>query len=356
MKRKLCSILGIFTAAVMLLSACGQTQSPAPSSGSDGSKSSSSAAESQKPNTTGLTFKLGAASVPGEAMYEADELFVKLCNERLNGDVVFEFYGGEQLGSDAVMLEGMQTGLVEGVGDSIDIYSNYCADLNIMSMAFAFESTEHLYKYLESEYGQKALSKLEDQGFHIVNYHFEKNPRCIFAKEPITSPADLAGLKFRIPNIPIWEKNFSTLGAVPTVIAWSEYTYALQQGVVDAGECTYENIVPMGFYEYCKYYTLVDYAYPLECICLSTEAWNKLSPEQQAIVEECAEEAAQHFNKLVKSGWEDDKAFLAEQGCEFVEFDKNDFIEAMSPLAPKLESEGFWDTPGLYDYVQSLRG
>ena len=165
----------------------------------------------------------------------------------------------------------------------------------------------------------------------------------------------MKGMKFRIPNIPIWEKNFSTLGAVPTVIAWSEYTYALQQGVVDGGECTYENIVPMGFYEYCKYYTMVEYAYPLECICMATEAWNSLTPEQQKLVEECAAEASDYFNEHVKTAWEADKQVLLDNGCEFVEFDKNLFIDAMAPLAPKLESEGFWDTAGLYDYVQTLR-
>lgn len=339
----LCSLL----AAVLVMTACTATVAPA--------GGTAAAPQASAPAAGAKVFKIGAASVPGEVMYDADELFCKLVTERSNGELQFDFYGGEQLGSDAVMLEGMQTNLVQGVGDSIDIYAPYSADLNIMSMAFAFESTEHLYKYLESDYGKEALGKLEDQGFHIVNYHFEKNPRCFFGKKPITSPDDMKGMKFRIPNIPIWEKNFSTLGAVPTVIAWSEYTYALQQGVVDGGECTYENIVPMGFYEYCKYYTMVEYAYPLECICMATEAWNSLTPEQQKLVEECAAEASDYFNEHVKTAWEADKQVLLDNGCEFVEFDKNLFIDAMAPLAPKLESEGFWDTAGLYDYVQTLR-
>jgi len=302
-----------------------------------------------------MVFKIGAASTPGEAMAEAGQLFCDLVNEKLAGEVRFEYYPGEQLGNETTMFESMQVDLIQGMTNAFDSYANYSADLNIMSMAFAFESHEHLFAYLESEYGQNALSVLEDQGMHILNYNFRKNPRCFFGKEPIQTPDDLAGVKFRIPNIPIFEKNVRTLGAVPTVVAWSEYPYALMQGVVDAGECTYENIYPMGFYKSCPYITLVDYAYPLECISLSNAAWNRLSEEQQAVVQACADEASEYYNATIQEKWETDKELILESGAEFVEFDKEAFIEKMVPLAAELEAEGFWDTAGLYEYVQSLR-
>jgi len=300
-------------------------------------------------------FKIGAASTPKEAMAMAGQKFCDLVNERLAGQVKFEYYPGEQLGNETTMFENMQVDLQQGLTNAFDSYGNYSKDLNIMSMAFAFESHEHLFKYLKSDLGQKALDKLEKQGIHVLNYNFRKNPRCIFGKKPITKPEDLKGVKFRIANIPIWEKNFRTLGAVPTVVAWSEYPYALIQGVVDAGECTRENIVPMGFYKSCSYVTLVDYAYPLECISLSSAAWKRLTPDQQKVVQQCADEASDYYNNVINTKWESDKALLTKEGVKFVDFDKNAFITKMAPLAGELEKIKFWDTPGLYEQIQAMR-
>lgn len=302
-----------------------------------------------------MVFKIGAAATPKEAMALAGQKFCDLATERLEGKIKFEFYPAEQLGNETTMFENMQVDLQQGMADSFDSYANYAKDLNIMSMAFAFESHEHLFKYLSSDLGEKALDKLEKQGFHVLSYNFKKNPRCIFAKKAISKPEDLKGVKFRIPNIPIFEKNFRTLGAVPTIIAWSEYPYALIQGVVDAGEGTRENIYPMGFYKSCPYITLVDYAYPLECISLSTGAWKRLTPKQKKIVQQCADEAADYFNTLVAKQWEEDKLKILNEGAQFVKFDKDSFIDKMKPLAAELERAKFWDTPGLYDKIQAMR-
>lgn len=253
------------------------------------------------------------------------------------------------------MLENMQVGLQEGMTVALDSLASYSPDLNIMAMAFAFENMDHLMSYLSSDYGQNALDKLEDQGFYMLNYNFQKNPRCIFGKKPIENADDLNGVKFRIADIPIFEKNFRQLGAVPTVVAWSEYTYALMQGLVDAGECTYENITANGFHLYAPYISLVDYAYALESIILTPAAWNSLTAEQQEIVSQCAEEASVWFNEKNSSSWQEQKAVIEEEGGVFVDFDKESFIQKAAPLAEQLEDEQFFETPGLYDYVQTLR-
>ena len=138
-------------------------------------------------------------------------------------------------------------------------------------------------------------------------------------------------------------------------MSWSDYTMAMMQGVVDAGECTYENILANGFHLYAPYISLVDYAYALESIILTPDAWNSLTPEQQKIVDECAEEASEWFNKENASSWEEQKAQIEKDGGQFVEFDKESFIDKAAPLAQQLEEEKFFETPGLYDYVQSLR-
>lgn len=302
------------------------------------------------------TFKLGSASAVGANTSVVGMYFCDLCNEAFGGKYDWQFYPAEQLGNDVQAMENMQVGLQDGACFSFDNFAQYAADLNIMSMAFAFENREHMYAFLESELAQTAFDKLDAAGFKVLNYRLEKNPRAIWTVDkPIATPDDLAGVKMRIPNISIFEKNFSTLGAVPTITSWAEYPFALLQGVVEGGEGSYENLVEAGLYESIRYVTLVEYAYPLECIVLAKSTWESFTEEEQAIIQECADKAADYFCNEVNTKWEADKKFLEEDGVTFVEFDKQAFIDKMAPLASQLEEEGYWDTPGLYEKVQALK-
>jgi TRAP-type C4-dicarboxylate transport system substrate-binding protein len=307
-------------------------------------------ADSAKP----MVYKLGNAGGVNEPAAIACQYFTDLANEKLEGEVVFEFYPAEQLGDEPTMYENMQVDLQQAVLTAFDSLAPYARDLNIMSMAFAFKSHEHLFHYLRSDLAQPVFANLEEQGIHVVNFEFCKNPRVFLGKKPIRTPDDLKGVKFRIPNIPIFEKNVRALGAIPTITSWSEYPFALMQGVVDAGECTKESIYAVGFHKAAPYITLVDYAYPLECLSFSTKAWNRLSPEQQKIIEECAAEAAEKFNTEIIDRWEDDKEKIEAEDGVFVDFNRQDFIDKVAPLAKELDDEGFWDTKGLYEKVQAL--
>jgi TRAP-type C4-dicarboxylate transport system substrate-binding protein len=302
-----------------------------------------------------LVCKIGSATSPLEPLSKAGDYLCKTVNERLAGKVEFQYYDSEKLGKEKSMMEGLQTGLIQGMTNSFDSYAVYARDLSIMTMAFTFRSHEHLYKYLASDLGKTAYKKLEEVGFHIVNNSFQKNPRAIWAKKPIVTPADLAGVKFRIPDLPIFEKNVRQMGAIPTVVAWSEYPYALMQGVVDAGEGTYENIVSKEFYKSCPYISLVDYAYPLECFSMAVTTWNVLTAAEKKIIEKTAAEAAELYNKILAESWGKDKQTILNAGGKFVEFNKKAFMDQMAPLADRLESEKFWDTPGLYAKIQAIK-
>ena len=150
--------------------------------------------------------KLGASSASTEPTGIAGQKFADLVNERLAGRVRVEYYPGEQLGAAMEEVENMQVDLQQGAIFSFDNYSSIAKDLNIMSMAFAFDSIEHVYAFLDSELADNAFQTLEDNGIHIVSYKLQKNPRAIFGKKPLATAADLSGVKFRIPNIDIWKR------------------------------------------------------------------------------------------------------------------------------------------------------
>ncbi len=299
--------------------------------------------------------KFGNAGAVTEPAPISCQEFCDIVNEKIGDRYYFEFYPAEQLGNEATMLENLQVGLQEGMMCALDTLATYEADLNILSMAFAFDSFEAMVAYLKSDVAAPVWENLDAQGLHVVNFEFEKNPRIFFCKWEIKSPADMVGMKYRIPNLPIFEKNAKAMGATPVVVAWSEYPFALMQGVVDGGECSKDSYRSAGLYESAKYVAEVDYAYPTEQICFSTQFWTSLSEEDQKVIEEAAAEVAKKHTERTLGKWAEDKEFLInEGGVTFCDIDRQAFIDAAAPLGADLQAEGFFSTPDLYDQTRQF--
>ncbi len=342
MKKGILSIVAVLALSALLFTGC---SAPAAQN-----------KQEQEDETQVYTIKIGSAVAVEHPQNMAAKKIQELLKERSGGRLIAEWYPAEQLGNENTMLENVQVGLQDAMIGSSEIYANYCPDFNILGMAFAFESAEHVQKFFKSDTFKVSLDKLSNEfGIHIVSLGFQKNPRAIFGKKPILVPEDLEGVKFRVPNIPIWEKNFRQLGAVPTIVAWSEYPFALLQGVVDAGEATYESIYSMKLHEAAPYISLLAYAYPVEAFAMSQKTWEKLPEDLQQILQEVVDETALWYSEQIKASWLSDKEKISAEGGQFFEPDKEPWIEKMAPLADKLEAEGYWDTPDLYQIVQDMR-
>lgn len=299
--------------------------------------------------------KFGNSGAIGEPAPQSCQEFCDLVNDKIGDRYYFEFYPAEQLGNETTMLENLQVGLQEGMMCALDTLATYEADLNILSMAFAFDSYDAMVNYLKSDVATSIWNTLDGQGIHVVNFEFQKNPRIFFANRELKSPKDMVGMKYRIPNLPIFEKNAKAMGATPVVVAWSEYPFALMQGVVDGGECSKDSYRSAGLYESAKYVADVDYAYPVEQICFSTQFWDSLSADDQKVISDAAAEVASHHSERTLDKWEEDKEWLInEGGVTFCDIDRQAFIDAAAPLGKELQDEGFFSTPDLYDQTRQF--
>lgn len=357
MKKTIAMSLAAVMSVAALAGCSGGSSAPAATAAAETSAEANGAAGVKDTPENAQVVKFGNSGAIGEPAPETCQYFCDLCNEALGGRYNFEFYPAEQLGNEGTMLENLQVGLQEGMMCALDTLATYAPDLNILSMAFAFDSYDNMIAYLKSDVAAPVWEKLDSQGLHVINFECQKNPRIFFANRELKSPADMVGMKYRIPNLPIFEKNAKAMGATPVVVAWSEYPFALMQGVVDGGECSKDSYRSAGLYESAKYVADVDYAYPVEQICFSTQFWNSLSAEDQAIIEDCAAKAAERHTANIAAKWEEDKEFLInEGGVTFCDIDRQAFIDAAAPLGKDLQAEGFFDTADLYDQTRQFNG
>lgn len=357
-------IIAILMATVLVFgaSACSGGTATSTSTTAAPAATAAAAAETKAAETTAaaapakvIEMKIGTTTAVEHPITVSANRIAELINTNSGGRIHATVYPAEQLGKEGDQVENMQTGLQEALLSSTENFGNYVKDFNILGMAFAFKDVDHVYEWFESDLGKQAFQEAYDNwGLKCIEYDFQRLPRNIISKKKIVHPSDLQGVKFRIPNIPIWEKNWSTLGAVPVVTSFAEVPMALLQGVVDATEGALEDIYSNKLYESAKYVSMVDYAYPLQMFSCSAAWWDSLDPELQQIITDAAHTAGQEFGEKMRSSWEGWKQEMIAAGVEFVEVDRSEWEEAIKPLVPQLEAEKFWGTPGLYDKVQEL--
>lgn len=370
MKRTLATLLAL-TLVCGMFSACSKNPSSSASGTSSGAISSSSqptddpssivdvsslSVEEASKQAANVQYgadtkvvRFGNAGALGETGPTACQYYCDLANIAFNGKYRFDFYPSEQLGNETTMLENMQMGLQEVMMTTLSTMATYSPDLNILDMAFCFTSSEQAQYYIAQN--EQIWKDLDDAGYVFVAYNLQRNPRMLFCTWPLENASDMKGMKYRIPNLPIFEANARAMGATPVVTAYSEYTFALMQGIVDGGDSAKDAYYSAGFYESAPYASEVDFAYPFESIFFAKSFWDTLPAEDQEVFKSLGSQVEKYYNDTIKDAWAEMKTELIDKGVTFVDCDRQSFIDATSQLGYEMQETDLFKTEKLYEKV-----
>jgi TRAP-type C4-dicarboxylate transport system substrate-binding protein len=133
--------------------------------------------------------------------------------------------------------------------------------------------------------------------------------RNIFINKPMSTLADIKGLKVRVQGAPIWSRTFQAAGMAPTVIAYNEVYNAIQNGVIAAGENEAAGVEAMKFYEVAPNIAQTEHAITIRPLCFSGKTFKKLPADLQAAIIRAGKEAGAHGREIESS--EDSKKLEA---------------------------------------------
>lgn len=308
------------------------------------------------PESEAIVLKFGNASAPDKLGSVCMENFCELVTERTNGALICEWYPSEQLGSSTAQIEAMMSDNQAGNCTGIDVYGTYNNALNVLAVPFAFESGEHIQAWLASDYGQAVIEDLaETANLRLITANMVRTPREIISTTPVYTPDDLEGKAARVANVPMQFKFFSYWGCSTNQISWAEYPMALMQGVVNCGETSCESFSTSKFHLYAPYISMVDFAYPLDCIMMSNDIFMSLTEEQQQIIYDAAAEVCDYYNSKCLSDWEAYIPTMIEEGAQFIEVDRQVWIDDMENFKQQLIDEEFFDDANIFDTVEACR-
>ncbi|MDR0577249.1 MAG: DctP family TRAP transporter solute-binding subunit [Candidatus Accumulibacter sp.] len=272
--------------------------------------------------------KLGHIAEPSNPYGQGADYFAKLVKEKSKGDIEIQVFPSSQLGTHKELIEGLIYGTVDMMLAGTAELGSFQAEVGLFDMPFLIRDRAHAYKALDT-IGMELAGALEKKGVKLLGWmengvrHMTNNVR------PIKSPADVKGLKIRVQNNKTYVELIKALGGSPTPMALAELYSAMQAGVVDGQENPSAHIYTKRFYEVQKYASLTGHSYAAEPVLISVATWKKLTPEEQAAIQEAATEAIAWQRKLSEA---EDTGFWdkikATGKMEVIEVDKAPFQKA----------------------------
>lgn len=264
------------------------------------------------------------------------------------------YYGGT-LFKQGTELVALQRGNLEMGNIAPQDISNQIPEWSALTSAYLFRDADHLRTFFASDVG-KEMSQMVEERLKVKILgptYFGSRQVGLRVDKKIETPADMAGIKLRMPGGDAWQFLGQALGANPTPMAYAEVYTGLQTGAIDGQDNPLPNVQNMKFYEVMSQIVLTSHLVGYDLLTISLDTWNALSPEQQAKLQEAADTAITWSTLEHIKREEELAAFFKEQGLQIYKPD----VDAFRTHAQKmyLESDLAKDWPeGLIDRINAL--
>jgi len=209
----------------------------------------------------------------------------------------FEPFWGNTLFKQGTELVALQRGNLEMCNLAPADISKQVPAWSIMTSAYLFRDVDHLKKTFKSDVGRDFIKMARDQlGIQIITpvYFGSRNVNLKPTKE-IRTPADLAGIKLRMPPGEYWQFLGESIGVNPTPVAYAEVYTALQSGAIDGQDNPLVASRLMKFDEVTTQFVLTGHVLGYDVMVITTKLWDAMTPAQQAQFQAAAEKAVDDY-------------------------------------------------------------
>ena len=283
-----------------------------------------------------VTLRLAHVVNEQDGFHIAATKLEELVEERTDGKVNIEIFPNASLGDERTLLEGMQIGTVDMGVITNGPVANFVEEMAVFELPFLFPSPEAAYSVLDGPIGQELLDKLADVNLKGLAYAERGFRNLTNSERAVNSPEDLDGLRIRVMENPVYTDTFRELGANAIPMAWTEALTAMQQGTIDGQENPVNVIHSFKLDETQNYMTLSRHTYAPAIFVMGMPAWNQLPEAAQAVLEEAAQEAAEHERQVNADMEAEQLAALREAGMEINDApDMEAFQAAVAPVYEK---------------------
>ena len=220
---------------------------------------------------------------------------IRMLAKDIEADFRLEPYYGGTLFKQGTELVALQRDNLEMGNIAPQDISKQIPAWSLLTSAYLFRDANHLNAFFASELGAQMKKMAEDQAkVKILGPTFFGTRQVgLKPKKRISTPADLAGVKLRMPPGDAWQLLGRSLGANPTPMAYAEVYTGLQTGVVDGQDNPLPNVQNMKFYEVMSQIVLTSHLVGYDLLSINLKTWNGMAPARQQAFQAAVDKAIQ---------------------------------------------------------------
>lgn len=281
--------------------------------------------------------------------------FSELVQARTKNMVQVQVFPGSQLGNEMDLAQGAQMGTIDLFWGDAAAYASFVKEFNVFNAPLVFKDTKHWDAVVNGPiFDDLSAQLLKKAGVRILGRYWMGERYILTRNKPVYTPADIKGLKIRVPDIPMYTASFKALGAIPTPINYAEVYLALQQGVVDGMENPVGLIRAMKFYEVTKHLTLVAWNNAVNVLAINEAAFRRLKPEYQKILGDAGRESSKYLEELMTKEADECLNLFESKGLKSIRpKDLTPWLTAVKDF-PKNYGD-LWGRPDLYYEIQNYK-
>jgi TRAP-type C4-dicarboxylate transport system substrate-binding protein len=245
----------------------------------------------------------------------------------LGDEFEFKPYFGATLFKQGTELTAMQRGNLDMANLAIYDFYNQVPETSILGTAYLYRDFNHLDAVRKSGVLNDLWQQVQDKANVkiLANPYIGTRQLNLKGDKKIMTPADLAGVKLRMPGGEGWQFVGEALGANPTPLAFTEVYTALQTGAIDGQDNPLPADKSMKFYEVTNQIILTNHLVANNQFAISMSKWSSLNADQQAKVQECALKFQAAMDKNTLDQEAELKQFFIDQGLKIYSPDNEAF-------------------------------
>ncbi|MBW1667801.1 MAG: TRAP transporter substrate-binding protein [Deltaproteobacteria bacterium] len=210
--------------------------------------------------------------------------FKQMLEDKIGDKVNIKIYHSGQLGGEKDTIEGEIIGTVDMAIVQSSLLALWEPQMVYIDIPFLYRSVDHAIKVMNGPIGQSINKKMEKHGVMVLacmNLGF----RGIYNRHrPIYKPSDVAGMKYRVIQNPLYVDVINSWGAKAVPMNFGEVYTALQQGVLDAAGLEPYSYEIMKHYEVAPYFSITNHIYQSFVLTMSKKKFDSLPADVQRAI------------------------------------------------------------------------
>ncbi len=225
---------------------------------------------------------------------------------------------------------------------------DYVPDFKALYAPMLYRSFDEYVDLVQRDVVLDMMAQAEEQGIKILALDYIYGFRNLITDKVIRTPADLSGMRIRVPGTRTYIDTLTAMGAIATPLPWGETLSAVQQGVVDGLEGSeFTNIGTRVYETRAKNVATTRHILGTCGVYISTEVWAGIPEHYREIIQEEFTKGAENMVRLLSEQHAGVVEELESYGVKFNEVDGDAFRKALAPLY--VEESGM--TPGIFEKV-----